>query len=404
MKKAAYSQAGAAWQTVRLAEAAFVGAGNSAPQKKELFKNGCYPFIRTSDVGQIGFGDIHGARDLLNEAGVAKLRRVPKGAILMPKSGASTFLNHRVEIKVDAYVSSHLATIEARPGKVLPRYLLYYLSTVQAQDLIQDHKYPSLTLDIIGNILVPLPPIEEQKRIVEILDQVFAAVDHASVHAESNVADVEELFDSFLATTFAPRENWECLNLGERVKFIDYRGKTPPKTDTGVPLITAKNVRMGYIKREPREFIPEHAYDAWMTRGFPELGDVLFTTEAPLANVAELDTDEKVVIGQRLITFKTNPREIAPRFLKWSLISPQMQEEIYSFATGATVLGIKAKLLKKVRLYVPTDISKQNSIAAACEEAFDRRNNLIDLYNDKLAELDELRQSVLQKAFAGELN
>jgi len=72
-------------------------------------------------------------------------------------------------------------------------------------------------------------------------------------------------------------------------------------------------------------------------------------------------------------------------------------------ATGATVLGIKAKLLKKIRFYVPNELAVQEKIASACEEAFERRNRLISLYNGKLVDLATLRQTLLQKAFAGEL-
>ncbi|MGB5778286.1 MAG: restriction endonuclease subunit S [Allopontixanthobacter sediminis] len=255
----------------------------------------------------------------------------------------------------------------------------------------------------VSKLKVPLPPLEEQERIVAMLDKAFAALDRARALAETNLADAEELFSSFLENEFSEREKWTRGELGQRVKFIDYRGKTPPKTDSGVRLITAKNVRMGFIKPDPIEFILEEAYDAWMTRGFPAIGDVLFTTEAPLAYVAQLDTDEKVVIGQRLITFKTDSNEIAPSFLKWSLISPQMQSEIHSQATGATVLGIKAKLLKKIALFVPQDIEVQEAVALKCEEAFRMSNELAVAYRAKLADLDTLRQSILQRAFAGEL-
>jgi type I restriction enzyme S subunit len=91
---------------------------------------------------------------------------------------------------------------------------------------------------------------------------------------------------------------WAWVRLGSIANFIDYRGKTPIKTETGVPLITAKNVRQGYIHREPREFIAESAYAGWMTRGFPRMGDILFTTEAPLGNVAIVDIDERFALGK----------------------------------------------------------------------------------------------------------
>ena len=83
--------------------------------------------------------------------------------------------------------------------------------------------------------------------------------------------------------------------------FIDYRGKTPTKSDTGVPLITAKNVRANGFSIEPREYMPEELFDAWMTRGFPRAGDVLFTTEAPLGNVCRIpNLYNRFAVGQRM--------------------------------------------------------------------------------------------------------
>src|SRR5699024_10139553 len=113
---------------------------------------------------------------------------------------------------------------------------------------------------------------------------------------------------------------------------------------------------------------------------------------------------DKVVIGQRLITMQADPAEIAPEFLKWSLISPQMQGDIRSAGTGATVLGIKAKLLKRIIFYVPKDVAEQQRIANKCEFAFEKKIEMEARYKCKLADIADLRQSLLQKAFAGELS
>lgn len=166
------------------------------------------------------------------------------------------------------------------------------------------------------------------------------------------------------------KAGWTTENLEENIQFIDYRGKTPPKVETGIRLITAKNVKMGYIQRDPIEFIDPRVYETWMTRGFPRRGDVLFTTEAPLGNVAQLDTDETVVVGQRLITMKVDPKVIDSTFLKYLLLSPHMQQEIRERATGATVSGIKASLLRKVPVSYPA-LSEQKRIVAVLDEAFD---------------------------------
>lgn len=80
---------------------------------------------------------------------------------------------------------------------------------------------------------------------------------------------------------FALPDGWEWIRLGNLAKFIDYRGKTPKKTESGMRLITAKNVKFGYFSEEPREYVNPDIYDSWMTRGIPRKGDVLFTPEAP---------------------------------------------------------------------------------------------------------------------------
>lgn len=179
----------AGWHLKSLGEVATVGAGNSAPQGEELFKGGTHPFFRTSDAGKIRFGDIYEATDNLNEQGIKGLRRFPQGTILFPKSGASTFLNHRVMLGVDGYVSSHLATIVADKSQVHERFLLYFLTTISAQDLVQDHAYPSLNLPIISGIQLPCPPLPEQQRIVTILDLAFEGIATATANAEKNHAN-----------------------------------------------------------------------------------------------------------------------------------------------------------------------------------------------------------------------
>ena len=102
-------------------------------------------------------------------------------------------------------------------------------------------------------------------------------------------------------------------------RFIDYRGKTPKKTDVGIPMVTAKIVKAGRIL-EPNEFIAEEDYDAWMTRGLPEIDDVVLTTEAPLGEVA-LIKDKKIALAQRIITLRGNKSYLHNPFLKYYLQS-----------------------------------------------------------------------------------
>ena len=151
----------------------------------------------------------------------------------------------------------------------------------------------------------------------------------------------------------APLEEW-------MESIIDYRGKTPEKTTSGIPLITAKVIKGGRIET-PDEFIAPEAYDEWMRRGIPKAGDVVITTEAPLGEVAQLPKG-KVALAQRVITLSGKKNAVDNTYLKYLLLSRSFQEDLQALATGTTVVGIKQSALRKIKLSFP-DLSRQKAIA-----------------------------------------
>ena len=140
--------------------------------------------------------------------------------------------------------------------------------------------------------------------------------------------------------------------LGDVCQFIDYRGKTPPKTSSGIPLVTAKIIKNGVIQ-EPQEFIDESFYEEWMRRGIPKKGDVIFTTEAPLGEVAKIRTDEKLAFAQRVIILEPNAEVLDPDYLFYALQDRVIKGRIEARSSGTTVIGIKAKELKQVEIDLP---------------------------------------------------
>jgi type I restriction enzyme S subunit len=168
-------------------------------------------------------------------------------------------------------------------------------------------------------------------------------------------------------------KHWAWRRLAELVLFIDYRGKTPVKTNNGVRLLTAKNIRKGYISIRPEEFIAEDSYQQWMTRGIPQIGDVLFTTEAPLGNAAVLELKERVALAQRTINFRPFA-DYDPKFMVLCICSRPYQELLINHATGMTATGIKSAKLKYLPFPVPPldeqrrIVSKVHDLISLCDE------------------------------------
>ena len=190
--------------------------------------------------------------------------------------------------------------------------------------------------------------------------------------------------------------HWEWRGLADLVLFIDYRGRTPEKIATGVRLITAKNVRRGYIELEPQEFVSETEYDRWMTRGLPEVGDVLFTTEAPMGNAAVVRLSEKFALAQRVIDFRPYG-SIDPDFLMLQLTSEPFREVLDATATGLTAKGIKAAKLKRLPTAVPP-LGEQRRIAAKVGELMSVCDELEASLESAQAERGGLLEALLQDA------
>lgn len=155
---------------------------------------------------------------------------------------------------------------------------------------------------------------------------------------------------------------WKWRGLADLVLFVDYRGRTPKKVESGVRLLTAKNVRRGEVTLHPEEFITEAEYNEWMTRGFPKSGDVLFTTEAPMGFAAVVRFVERFALAQRVICFQSYGA-IDGDFLVLQILSDQFQRMLDKNGTGVTAKGIKASKLKQLPIAVPP-LAEQRRIVA----------------------------------------
>jgi type I restriction enzyme S subunit len=252
------------------------------------------------------------------------------------------------------------------------------------------------SVKILKEIQVPTPALSEQKRIVAILDQSFADIDKARVLTEQNLKNARELFDSYLQQVFSQSgDGWSQRTLGELGKVsMCKRILKKQTTESGdIPFY-----KIGTFGKKPDAYISQNIYDDFRAKySFPKRGDILISASGTIgrrvvydgepayfqdSNIVWIDNDESLVLNNYLYHFygvcDWNPSK------------------------GATISRLYNDDLRSIKISFPSvELQKRyvDEIIALNRQADD----LQSLYKKKLAALDELKKSLLQKAFSGEL-
>ena len=314
-------------------------------------------------------------------------------------------------------------------GNILPEYIVAFLKSPYVDGIINAVTYgvkmPRVGTQTMISLLLPLPPLNEQQRIVNKINEVMPIV----IKYDTRYSKVKKLNETFpealkrsilqwaVQGKLVPQDsadepaevllerirnekqllikegrikkdkhesvifrrdnshyekrgseevciddelpfeipnNWQWERLINLYNFIDYRGSTPTKIESGIPLVTAKNVKRGYVDYRIRDYISKEEYCTRQSRGISQKGDILFTTEAPLGNVALADL-EQFSAGQRLITLQqyTVHPLISNTLVMYFMLSDCFQSQLIEKSTGTTVKGIKADKLKQLWIPVP---------------------------------------------------
>lgn len=227
-------------------------------------------------------------------------------------------------------------------------------------------------------------PKKLPRSLVSDLTEAFSESD---LPFKVDVLDWHDVAPSFQAVVdrdgvlMAAKNRWQTEPLEDCLEvLIDYRGKSPPKSVTGIPVLSAKVVKTTGLLRPIEQTIAPDYYPKWMTRGLPHPGDVVMTTEAPMGEVIQLDEEtSKFALGQRIVCMRGKAGNLDNTFLRYLLTSPTQQDVLASYATGTTVLGISQKALRSVPISFPSyDEQKQiGGLLAALDDKIElnRRMN-----------------------------
>ena len=273
------------------------------------------------------------------------------------------------------------------------------------------------------NFLFPSPSYIEQRTIAAFLDYETARIDQLIAKQQQLIELLKEKRQAVIShavtkglNSNAPMkdsgvewlgqvpEHWVVAGFKKFLgKIIDYRGKTPEKTDSGVFLVTARNIKNGVIDYSlSQEFVSESDYEEIMRRGKPSIGDVLFTTEAPLGEVAQVDRTD-IALAQRIIKFCGIANILSNDYLKLYMQSTSFQQGLQTYATGSTALGIKADRLGYLRQLLPPIVEQSEIVEyVKCEQA--RYSKLISVAEKAISIMQERRTALISAAVTGKID
>lgn len=389
------------WQTKKLDEVLDIQNGYAFDSKK-FSSEGGMPLIRIRDIS-------NGLNTVTNYLGEYKaIYVVRKGDFLIGMDGEFRCHEWKGE---DALLNQRVCRLQNFSDKLSAKFLFYginkYLKDIE--DVTGFTTVKHISASQIKNIEFPLPPIPEQQRIVAILDQAFADIDKARANAEQNLKNARELFDSYLQQVFSQRgEGWVKSSLGKEIELLTgyaFKSKDYTEHSQGIPLIRGDNVVQGKIRWDGVKRWPQEKVSEYMKYQLAE-GDVLLAMDrtwvkAGMKYTKITSNDLPALLVQRVARMRVHS-DFDEDYLFHLLGSKLFENYVLSIQTGLGVPHISGKQIEAFQFQKPP-LRMQKEIISNVNQLAADVGRLEICFSQKLTSLDELKKSLLQKAFSGEL-
>ena len=386
----------------KLYEVARISAGQGAPQGDNNYSDKGTPFIKAGNLSQLVNGENECNIQKVSEtvAEKYKLKLFPKGTIVFAKSGMSCTKGWIYELQRECYVVNHLACIE--PTKIFPGYLKYFFRYNQPNRLIKDESYPSISLVDISNMEIPSLPIEEQKKIAEILDKASNLISLRKKQIEKLDLLVKARFIDIFGSLGANALGWDekllediaddqdsikCGPFGTQLSKDEYVKTGVPVW--GIPQINSDFTKwpLDYVTEEKKEKLISYLikpYDIVMSRKGNVGKCAIYPKSYPLG-----------ILHSDALRIRVNTKIVNPLFLKQQLHdSPSIEHQIGIVSSGAIMAGINVTKLKKILIHVPP-IELQNQFADFVQQVEKQKEQL----QQGLEKLELTYKALMQQYF-----
>lgn len=305
------------------------------------------------------------------------------------------------------WVNNHAHVIRPNRAIVLDEWIVYFLYFSDLHKYVTGLTVPKLNQEKMRSITLPIPPLPEQQRIVSLLDETFAGLAQVHANAERNLVNAREVFEAYLQNVFENRDgNWEEKTLQEVVDencTLSY-GIVQPGEEypNGLPVIrptdlTKKVITLDGLKRiDPRL---ANSYKRTTLTG----DELLLCVRGSTGTVSVTSEELKGAnVTRGIVPIRFNSEFINQEFGYYLLISGYVQKQIKEKTYGAALMQINIGDLREILTPFPP-LEEQRAIVQRFDALAAETSHLEAVYQSKLEAVDELRKSVLGKAFEGEL-
>ena len=350
--------------------------------------------------------------DFVSEVKFDELKRhsYKKNDIIMTKLGSPLGISAIVENIGEGLIVADLVRIRAK--KVNTKYLCYHLNSPNTNEFINSKQKgatrPRVKISVVRELPIYLPPLPEQERLVAILDKAFTAIDKAKVNAEQNLKNAKELFESYLQDVFEKQsKGWEKSTIGDTCLLMT--GGTPSRSKPeyfnggDIKWLVSGDINKKTIN-DCNGRITESGFKNSNAKYLP-INSVLIALNGQgktRGTVAMLKT--KATCNQSLVSiYPKNNKCLLPELIYANLDGRYEEIRRITGDGGNDRRGLNMPLIRKIKFSYPIDINEQTRIVSKLSKLSTEIVKLKTLYKEKIKDLDELKKSILQKAFNGEL-
>jgi type I restriction enzyme S subunit len=391
------------WCEARLDEVSRVVTGKTPSKKNQEYFNGSIPFIKPGDV--INQGVIESTIETISAEGAKTVPTIPAGSVTVTCIGN---LGRAAITKVISATNQQINTAIPH-AEISSRYLYYYLLTIKEW---MEKESSATTVAIINKSRFSAAPIKvapknEQIRIVHKLDSMLAKVDAAQARLDK----IPNILKRFRQSVLAAATSGELTNSKEKYQLVELKQiasnivdcphSTPKWTESGKYCIRTTAFNPFFLDLSKQGFVSEETYDERIQRLIPNTGDILYSREGTIGIACQIPQRIELCLGQRMVIIRAGDL-ISPEYLTIVLNSDVILSKVKKLTVGTTVPRINMKDIRAFMIPLPS-IEEQNEIVRRVESLFSMEGTVEKQLEDAKARTNRLTQSILAKAFRGDL-